>query len=219
MGSEKVTIEEQESGFETIRRNYYEICGMQLNISEQTTIFAVEIYGYSLEASSNPGPVYIRIEGWNSGSRCPNGAVYGEQIELNISSLPNWYVQNFNSPIKLSPGYYCLVIDGSSANYQDRYYWYINNLNVNSSLYMCRYDDGESQWENRFGDVFLHKIKRRINRSYYPEDINMTARINNIIYPVQNSVVIGTGEISASNLNFNPNSSNLNIFISNNISV
>ena len=219
MGSETVTIEEQESGFETIRRNYYEICGMQLNISEQSTIFAVEIYGYKTEGSGNPGPVYVRIEGWNSGSRRPNGVVYGEQIELNISLIPNWYIQNFNSPINLSPGYYCLVIDGSSANSQYRYYWYINNLNVNSSLYMCRYDGDEGEWQNRFRDVFLHKIKRRVDRSYHPEDINMTTRINNNFYSVQNGGAIGTGKLSVSNLNFCPESFNLNLFISNNISV
>ena len=219
MGSETVTMEEQESGFETIRRNYYEICGMQLNITEQTTIFAVEIYGYKTKRSGYPGPVYVRIEGWNSGSRRPNGVLYGEQIELNISFIPNWYIQNFNSPINLSSGYYCLVIDGSSAKSQDRYYWYINNLNVNSSLYMCRYDGDEGEWQNRFRDVFLHKIKRRVNRSYHPEDINMTTRINNNFYSVQNGGAIGTGKLSVSNLNFCPESFNLNFFISNNISV
>jgi len=219
MSSEIVPIEEEASGFETIRRYYHEICGMQLNITEQSRIFAVEIFGYKYQRSYTPGPVYVRIEGWNTVSHRPNGIIYGEQIELNISVIPNWYIQNFNSPIDLSPGYYCLVIDGSNANYRDRYYWYINNLNVNLSLYMCMYDDDQSQWENRFGDVFLHKIKHQVNRSYYPEFINMTARINNDFYPVQNRGIIGTGVLTVSNLNFCPEDLNLNIFISNNISV
>jgi hypothetical protein len=217
MGSETVTIEEQESGFETIRRKNIEIFGMQLNITEQSTIFAVEIYGYKTQESSSPGPVYVRIEGWNSGSRRPNGVVYGEQIELNISLIPNWYIQNFNSPIDLTPGYYCLVIDGTSADSKDRYYWYINNLNVNSSLYMSYNDDGD--WEYRFGDVFLHKIKRRINRSYYPEDINMVARINNNSYQVKNDGTIGKGTLSIVDLNFSPYSATMNIFILNNLSI
>ncbi len=219
MGSETVTVEEQESGFETIRRNNIEIAGMQLNITEQSTIFAVEIYGYKTEGSSSPGPVYVRIEGWNSGSRRPNGVVYGEQIELNTSLIPNWYIQNFNSPINLSPGYYCLVIDGTSANWQDRYYWYINNLNVNSSLYMCRYNEDDTDWENRFGDVFLHKIKQRVNRSYYPEDINMIARINNNSFQVNNDISIGKGTLSIVDLNFSPYSATMNIFILNNLSI
>jgi len=191
MGSETVIIEEEESGFETIRRNDYEICGMQLNITEQTKIFAVEIFGYKYQRSYIPGPVYVRIEGWNSIDHRPNGTIYGEQIELNISFIPNWYKQIFNSPIDLSPGYYCLVIDGSDADYWDRYYWYINNLNVNLSLYMCRYDDDENEWQSRFGDVFLHKIECQVNRSYNPEDINMTARIKNDFYPVQNGGIMG----------------------------
>ncbi|MHA2393788.1 MAG: hypothetical protein ACXAEX_17770 [Promethearchaeota archaeon] len=219
MGSETVTIEDQESGFETIRRNYYEICGMQLNISEQITLFAVEIYGYKIVGSSSPGPVYVRIEGWDSGSRRPNGVVYGEQIELNISLIPNWYIQTFTSPIDLSPGYYCLVIDGTSASSSDRYYWYINNLNVNSSLYMCKYDDDEGEWLDRFGDVFLHKIKRRLNRSYYPESINMTAQINNETYQVNNDGTIGKGVFSIVDLNWYPNSTTMSIFIQNNMSI
>ncbi|MHA2038007.1 MAG: hypothetical protein ACW98X_16350 [Promethearchaeota archaeon] len=219
MGSETVTLEEDETGFETIRRNYFEILGIQLNITEQTTIFAVEIFGYKSESSSNPGPVYVRIEGWNSGSRRPNGVVYGEQIELNLTKIPGWHIQTFNSPINLSPGFYCLVLDGSSAASSDRYYWYINNDNLNSLLYMCRYDDDESEWLYRNGDVFLHKIKRQVNRSYHPEDINMTLRIENIVYPVQNGGVIGTGNISISNLNFSPDNFTLNILVLNNISV
>ncbi|MFW9902450.1 MAG: hypothetical protein ACFFDY_14380 [Candidatus Thorarchaeota archaeon] len=220
MGSETIIIEDDfESGFETIRRNDYEICGMQLNITEQTKIFAVEIFGWKYQRSYTPGPVYVRIEGWNSIDHIPNGTIYGEQIELNISHIPNWYKQTFNSPIELAPGYYCLVIDGSDANYLDRYYWYINNFNVNSSLYMCRYDDDVHDWQYRFGDVFLHKIERQVNRSYNPEDINMTAHINNDFYPVQNGGILGTGVFAVSNLNFCPESSNINIFISDNISV
>ncbi|MFX1243138.1 MAG: hypothetical protein ACFFA7_17980, partial [Promethearchaeota archaeon] len=141
MSSETQTIENEASGFETIRRNFDEICAMQLNITEQSTIFAVEIFGYRNEGSGSPGSVYVRIEGWNSIFHRPNGIIYGEQIELNISLIPNWYIQTFNSPIDLSPGYYCLVMDGSNVNFQDRYYWYINNLNSNSSLYMAKYDD------------------------------------------------------------------------------
>ena len=155
MGSETVTIEDEETGtYETIRKNYYARCGIQLNITEQSTIFAVEIYGYKKEGSV--GPAYVRIEGWNSGNRRPNGVVYGEQIDLNMSLIPGWYVQTFNSPINLSPGYYSLEIDARSANSNDRYYWAYHNNNPNSSLYMCRYDDDEGEWQNRFQDVLLH---------------------------------------------------------------
>lgn len=218
MSSETVTLEEYETGFETIRRNFFDILGMQLNISEQSTFFAVEIFGYKIEGSINPGLVYVRIEGWDSGSRRPNGIIYGEQIELNITQIPGWHIQTFDSPIILSPGYYCLVIDGSSVKSQDKYFWCINNQNPNSSLYMCMYDGEEGVWQNRFGDVFLHKIKRRVDRSYHPEDINMTAGINNKLYPVQNGGAIGTGRLSVTNLNFCPDCFNMIIFISNNIS-
>ena len=218
MDSETVTIEDQESGFETIRRNdRYEICGMQLNITEQTTIFAVEIYGYKREGST--GPVYVSIQGWNAGSHRPDGNIKGERIALNISLIPNWYVQTFNSPINLSPGYYCLVLDGSSASSSDRSYWFINNDNPNSSLYMSRKDGDEGDWSYRQGDVFLHKIKRRINRSYYPENINMSARINNSSYQVLNDGTIGKGNLSIVDLNFCPHSDSMNIIIQNNLSI
>lgn len=139
MGSETVTIEDEETGtYETIREKDYSRCGIQLNITEQSTIFSVELYGYKTEGSI--GPAYIRIEGWNSGSRRRDGVVYGEQIDLNMSLIPGWYIQTFNSPINLSPGYYCLEIDARNADSDDRYYFsYIKIIKrKNNKLQYCK---------------------------------------------------------------------------------
>lgn len=221
MDSEIITFEEEEDAtdFERIRRSRDEICGMQLNITEPTIIFGVEIYGYKYERSSSPGPVYVRIEGWDSVNRRPNEMIYGQRIELNFSSARNWNIQTFLSPIDLAVGYYCLVIDASEADSDDSYYWYINNENLNSSLYMCYYDDDEHEWENRQGDVFLHKIKRRVDRSYFPEDIEMHVKIDTNIYNVTNSAFLGRGVCSVSDINYSPPSSLLTLKVFNNLSI
>lgn len=220
LASEIITFEEEQNatGFEKIRKDRDEIYGMQLNITEPTTIFGVEIFGYKLESSSSPGPVYVRIEGWNSGNRRPNDAIYGQQIELNFSSDPRWNIHTFLSPIDLAVGYYCLVIDGSNANSEDRYYWYINNQNIDSQLYMC-YKDDEGDWYNRQGDVFLHKIKQRVDRSYFPEDIKMRVKIDDNIYNVTNGAFLGRGVLSVSDINYSLPSSTLTLKVFNNLSI
>lgn len=220
MGCEVVIIEEEATGFETIRGYHYEILGMQLNITEPTTIYSTYIFGYKKIQSSTPSPVYVQIEGWDSLNREPNGVIYGDSIILNMTEgIPQWNIQKFPSPIYLSSGFYCLVLDGTGISWYDRYYWYINNDNPTSQLYMCRYDDDENQWENRRGDVFLHKIVQQVNRSYFPSEINMTAEIDGNSYNITDGVEIGTGILSIRNLDFSPPENTFTLFIKNNLSI
>ncbi len=220
MGCEVVIIEDEATGFETLRGNRYEILGMQLNITEPTIIYSVHIFGYKTIESSTPSPVYVQIEGWDSGRSEPNGTVIGDSIQLNMTEgIPQWNIQKFPSPIYLSSGFYCLVLDGEGISSNDRYYWYINNDNPTSQLYMCRYDADEGEWLNRKGDVFLHKIVQRVNRSYFPSEINMTAEIDSNSYNITDGGKIGTGILSIRNLDFSPPENTFNIFIKNNLSI
>lgn len=222
MGSEVVIIEEEDTSHETLRGNYYEILGMQLNITEPTIIYSVYLHGYKEIGSSTPLPVYVQIKAWDSGGKRPIGDPIGDTIQLNMSEgIPQWNIQKFPSPIYLSSGYYCLVLDGKQAGIssQDKYRWYINNDNPTSQLYMCRYDADEGEWLNRRGDVFLHKIVQRVNRSYFPSEINMTAEIESNSYNITDGGKIGTGILSIRNLDFSPPENFFNIFIKNNLSI
>ncbi len=220
MSSEIKVIEEEASGFETLKGNNYEILGMQLNITEPTIIYSVYIFGYKTIKTTSPSPVYVRIEGWDSINRKPNGVIYSIPILLNMTEgIPQWSKQQFQSPIYLSSGFYCLVLDGTGISWNDKYYWYINNDNPISQLSMCRYDDDLDEWQNRTGDVFLHKIKQKVNRSYFPSEINMTAEIDSNSYIITDGIALGTGMLSLNNLDFYTSGAMINIIIRNNLSI
>ncbi len=220
MNSEIKIIEEEATGFETIRGNNIEILGMQMNITEPTLIYSVEIFGYKTIKTASPVPVYIRIEGWDSNLSRPNGVIYNMPIILNMTEgIPQWNKQSFQSPVYLSSGLYCLVLDGTGISWNDRYYWYINNDNPVSKLSMCRYDDILDEWQNRTGDVFLHRIKQKVNRTYFPSKINMTAEIGENTYFIKDGMELGSGMLSVENIDFFISGVMLNILIRNNLTL
>jgi len=220
MNSEIKIIEEEASGFETLRGNSNEILGMQINITEPTIIYSIDIFGYKAIKTTTPTPVYVRIEGWDSIDRRPNGVTYSVPFILNMTEgTPQWNKQTFQFPVYLSSGLYCLVLDGTGISWNDKYYWYINNENPTSQLSMCWYDDNLGEWHNRTGDVFLHKIKQRVNRSYFPSKINMTAEIGSNSYTIIDGIELGSGKLSIESLDFYTGGSMINIFIKNNSSI
>ena len=122
MNSEIKVIEEEATGFETLRGDYSEILGMQINIIEHMIIYSVHIFGYKKIKSGSSSPVYVRIEGWDSINKKPNGVTYGGSVLLNMTEgIPQWNIQKFPSPIDLSLGFYCLVLDGTDTSFIDRY--------------------------------------------------------------------------------------------------
>jgi len=220
MNKEIKVIEEEASGFETLRGNYYEILGMQLNITEPTILYSVDIFGYKSIKTTTPSPVFVRIEGWDSIEGRSNGLIYSIPIILNMTEgIPQWNKQTFQFPIYLSSGLYCLVLDGTGISWNDKYYWFINNNNPKSQLSMCRYDVVLDEWQNRTGDVFLHKITQKVNRSYFPSEINMTAEIDSKSYIITDGIELGTGILSIKNLDFYTSGSVINIIIKNNLSI
>ncbi|MFX1419985.1 MAG: hypothetical protein ACFE9N_13790, partial [Promethearchaeota archaeon] len=72
---------------------------------------------------------------------------------------------------------------------------------------------------NRTGDVFLHKIKQKVIRSYFPSEINMTAEIDGNSYIIKNGTELGTGMLSIENLDFYTTGAMINIIIRNNLSI
>ncbi len=220
MNSEIRVIEEEATGFETLRGYYYEILGMQINITEPTIMYSVDIFGYKAIKTASPSPVYVRIEGWDAINRRPNGVIYSIPFILNMTEgIPQWNKQKFQNPVYLSSGYYCLVLDGTGISWNDRYYWYINNDNPVSELSMCMYDDSLDEWQNRTGDVFLCKITQKVDRSYFPSEINMTAEIDGIWYIITDGTELGTGTLSLENLDFYSLGALINIIIRNNLTI
>jgi hypothetical protein len=219
---EIVTIEDLGDGFRGLDNDKIEGLAMQLRITELTEIYSVDIFGYKYEASSNPGIIYFKITGWDSGNNKPITPVYGTPVELNISGVPQWYTQTFPEPIELTPGDYGLVINGSNIKDNDYYYWWINNSKSGSDLYMCKYTYRWWSWDWRdpeYEHVFLHRINKGVNKPYLPSEINLTVNIDGKEYPIVDGAVKGEGHLTIENVNFKLESVLLDIPISNNESL
>ena len=185
---------------------------VQLNITEPTTIFSVEIYANMLiSATAN---LFIQINGFDTDA--PNATVYGS-APLNISTELKWYKQTFTTPIELPIGYFTLVLNGSQMQPSDsgKYNWFYNSESPNNpNLYVSEYT---SVWSAGVtGEPFLHKIHQRVSRDYNPEEINMTAIINGVEHQIDNGSTTGTGNLTVSTLNFNPSNGILDIPITTN---
>jgi len=190
---------------------------VQMKIDDPTIIYGVEIYGYN-ESTENV-PIIIQINGYNNFTNSPNATLYGFSL-LNIpySDTPSWHTQEFSNPIFLKRGNYFLIIDGSSIGNspKSKYYWYFNDVNPrNPDLYVSKYDSG-SWFEGFQGAPFLYKVNQKVNASFFPEEINMTAQIDGNLYEIENGPNCGKGYLKKNNLNYSPNKNELNINIKNN---
>jgi hypothetical protein len=224
--NETITVEDKFSRLRTLKYVNNDqvsqtlILGQQINITEPTKFFSVYLYGEKDEGAS--GPVYIQINGWDSTDNKPTNDTYGDHVLLNWTDTAQWISHTFPSPIELSPGYYCLVLNGTNMNDGDEYYWYSNEESFISELYSCRYryrpQWEEWRWQNYQGEIFLHKFMRWVNRSYFPSDIDMNVTINGISYRISDGKNIGTGNLIEKNLEFSPLETELIIPIINNLS-
>jgi len=221
LGKEIVPIEEGGSSFKTIYKGTKGY-GVQLNITEETILFGVQIYGYVwLEKNITASNVYVQINGFDQGTFAPNNTVYGEPVLINMTNIPNWYIQTFSSPISLDAGQYYLVVNGSEFLTSDNsdYQWYLNEEDSNhTSLYIAKYSSGV--WsEDGQGKPFRHKLIQRIDLSYNPEEINMTLNLDGQTYNITDGISPGTGNLTVSDLDLFPNSSNCYLPIHHNQSV
>jgi len=215
LGRETVIIEDGGESFKTVSKDKH-CWAVQINITEPTTIFAVDIYGYMENPQDEQ--IFIHINGYTNDR--PNSTVYGAPVLLNISTTPNWYKQTFSSPISLTSGYYYLVMNGTEIgnDKKPKYYWYNNEINPTyTNLYICEYD---GSWGSESQDKCLrYKIDLRVDRDYNPEEINMTAEINGIWYNISDAPSIGAGNLTVKDINYSPLESTLDIPIKINRSI
>ena len=185
--------------------------GVQINITKPTEIYGVHIYGYE-SAPITTTNVSVQINGYDSISNRPNETIYGS-TQIGISNETKWYIQNFSFPIFLNPGNYYLVWNGTEMLPFDngRYYWYFNNNPENPNLHISEWDKDLGIWSNGIaGEPFLYKLDQKIVGQFYPEEINMTADIDGIYYPISDGVVPGTGFLNES-IHLAPSDHNITI--------
>jgi len=197
--------------------------GVQIKLTEQTLIFGTQIYG-AAPVEKEIESILVQIRGYSDPLNRPNDVIYGS-TPLNMSDEVRWYDQIFDEPITLDPGNYYLVINGSVLGATDSatIYWFYNHLSpIYPTYYTSQYSRtlGVFIWQpGKQGSPYLHKLIQRENRTYYPEEINMTAEINGQIYNITDGIDLGTGNLIVENLDFSPNSSYLPIYLQNNNSV
>ena len=206
LGEETLTIEEGGTSFKIIDKNV-DGYGVQLNITEDILLFGVYIHGY-LSSTAVLSDVLVQIRGYNIVTNTPNSTQYGDSVLLNISSTPSWYLQEFPNPIPLSKGQYYLVLNGTGFKQFDnsKYYWYLNEQNsIHDNLYTSLSIDLGIWTFQDLGSPFWHKLIQRTDKTYDPEEINMTIGINGDIFSITNGTEQGTGTLKVENINYFPN--------------
>ncbi len=217
--SEIKPIEDQEHGdygpiyYTTHSRKVYGL-GVQLNLTETTTIFGAYIYGYKSPETTEL--IQFQIRGYNEAENKPNDTIYAF-TNINISLIPGWYLQSFNSSVKLPKGNYYLVLF-SIVSGDTNYYWAYNEVDPkNLNLYTSKYTNN---WNSGVQNApYLYKLIQKVNKSYNPEEINMTAEINGRSYDILNSTSPYSGILSVNGLNWNVNDTNLHIPIKNDLDI
>ena len=207
LGEEVKSIEEADKSFKYVYRNV-RAYGVQLNITEDIDLIGVQIYGYLSGTTSSP--VYVQINGYNHANDRPNATVYGSPVPINISSIPDWYTQKFPEPIFLTEGYYFLVVNGIDYKTTDKseHNWAYNaSGSIHTNLVTSKYISGV-WFDDDIGKPFSHKLIQRTDQSFDPKEINMTIKVDDTIYAVNNSSP-GSGEVRISNINMPLNQSDL----------
>lgn len=216
-GIEVKTIEDNPTD-NFIMDKFHDGYGVQIVIDEPTIIYGVLIYGNN--ESSEKKPLYAQINGYNNITNSPNNIVYGTPNLLNMSySLtPSWHTQTFVEPIFLAKGNYYLLIDGSAIGTSPKsiYYWYFNNTEPNYPELNISEFDGGSWTGGVQGTPFLHKFIQKMNYSFFPEEINMTAELDGNSFEISNGDHPGKGYLKKSNINYHPNKKDVEIKIKNN---
>jgi len=204
LGNEVITVEEEGSSFKSINKGT-DGYGVQINVTEDILLFGVYIYGYLQYTSKSD--VWVQIKGYDKNTNKPNSTQYGDSVLVNISSMPNWYLQEFPNPIFLSKGQYYLILNGSGFFTSDNsnYIWYLNEQNsIHENLYTSKLNYGIWTLIDQ-GSPFRYKLIQRTNRTYDPEEINMTIDINGDTFSITNGIEPGRGTLKIKEINHFPN--------------
>jgi len=197
--------------------------GVQIKLTEETTIFGVQIYGVA-PIEKGIEKIFVQIRGYAETFDRPNDTIYAN-TQLNISRNLGWYNQIFENPVLLQPGNYYFVLNGSNLVGSDDtlIYWFYNYESPTyPMLHISEYSKVLGFWLWRDGQTdspFVHKLIQRVNRTYYPESINMTAEINNEIYNITDGFEIGTGNLTVEGIDFSPEIDYLKIIVRTNNSI
>ncbi|MHA1671964.1 MAG: hypothetical protein ACTSV5_15545 [Promethearchaeota archaeon] len=218
LGKEVYTVEEEGNSFKTIDKSI-DGYGVQLNITEDVLLFGVYFYGY-LPTTERFSDVWVQIKGYDNNTNTPNATQYGDSVLVNISSIPDWYLQKFPNPISLPEGQYYLVLNGTDFKQFDnsKYNWYLNDNSNHTTIYTSQLNKGLWSIEDQ-GIPFSHKLIQRTDKSYDPEEINMTIGINGNKFSITNGIQPGTGILNAENINHPINTSSFTSSINTNITV
>ncbi|MFW9928505.1 MAG: hypothetical protein ACFFD1_03855 [Candidatus Thorarchaeota archaeon] len=215
LNQELISIEDNPTDFYTIQK-FQPLLAVQINISEPTIIYSVDIYADVIEPSVNP--IYIQINGFDIPTQKPNNTIIYNPIELNISSDTGWHRQSFSNPSTLAPGYYSLVIDGSGIGNapQPLYRWFTNNENATNPDLMIWRHNGISWSTGVKNQTFLHKFIQKTPEVINPEDLDMQLELNGDSYAISNGFSPGTGNVTIKDINFSSLDTILNIPITTN---
>jgi len=218
LGREVKVIEDGEYELKAVDKKE-KAFGVQVNITEPTIVYGVKIFGFV--GVFSPRDIYFQINGYDNLQDSPNSTIYGTPVLLNMTTDLLWHTQTFSSPISLSEGQYFFVLNGTEIQISEpaKYYWAYNGESPNDpNLYTSEYNAGA--WlVGVQGKPFLYQVIQQVDRSYNPENINMTAEIDGVSYNITNGIDSGTGNLTLSTLNFSPNNEIFQITISNELFV
>jgi hypothetical protein len=222
-GKEVKTIESQNyTGFYDHvyyqqNNDWFHGLGIQIKLTEPITIYGVDLYGK--REKDNPKAINVQIRGYDALNNKPNSSIYSTvEINMSISEGEGWYRQTFPSPILLSEGNYFLVINGSDifTVSDDRIWWYYNNVNSSDPTLYSSYYDEAGQWSTGIQNHnYLHKLIQKVITPVYPEQINMTVKIDNQLYPISNYTSEGMGYLDKTIVNFSPYSESYQLIVNN----
>ena len=188
-------METLESGSKAIGKTAPKGFAVQINITEPTIIYSVQIHGrMSVQANTN---ITVQINGYDSATNSPNNTVY-LSTPLNMSSTnTDWYVQEFPTNMSFSAGNYSLVFNATEMPNPDpgKYFWSYTDTPNNTALYYSEYS-GPGWDPGVQNQPFLYKIDQKVSRSYDPEEINMSAVIDGNIYQISNGSQQGSGNLT-----------------------
>ena len=190
--------------------------GIQINITEPTILYGVYLFGY--KSPSTTETIQVQIRGFDDVDNKPNNTIY-TSATLNMTVDYGWHKQTFATPLSLTEGSYYLVLNGSNVIDPDTdYFWAYNDFDPSyPGLHLSEFI---SQWSVGItGSSLLYKLIQKVNRSFLPQRINLTVEINGDSYSVKDGASYSSGNILITNLNHNPEGSNLNIPITNNNSI
>ncbi|MFX0070803.1 MAG: hypothetical protein ACFFAO_06910 [Candidatus Hermodarchaeota archaeon] len=199
----------------------------QFNCTEPTTVYGA--YLYCKQSIGSSDYLFTEIRGCDQ-DPFPNvnSTVYTLNI-LNISESLGWHYQDFSeNPPELGIESYYVYVNGImknnySATYSFGYspsalfHWNSRfERHMEYDMFVGYYWDS-TEWVS-IGNPYLCKLVEKVNRTYYPEDLEMKAEINEILYDINNTnpAILGEGNLTVDNINFYHNDDKINIPITDN---